>query len=74
MNITNRSVEMLIVGMIAILGGLIGVYKARIAYMQHTLIPFKGSSMSPLQAGMASMLCLTFGLGCVILWWRRRKQ
>jgi len=74
MNLRNESFEILILGTVLIVAGVIGVNKAKIAYMQHALIPFKGSSMSPLQAGIASVLCLAFGLFGLALWCQRRKK
>jgi hypothetical protein len=56
--------------------GFVMLHMARTADQQHSLIPFKHGTMSPLQAYAAGGLMLVFGIVVCALWlmrWRRNN-
>jgi len=74
MSARNQSVEWLILGVVLIVAAATGFYKAEIAYLQHTMIPYKSNSMSPAQAFLGSVLSLAFGFYCLVLWRQQRRK
>ena len=54
--------------------GVNGLRLARIADLQHTGVFFKLAWMSPLQAYIASALCLAFGLSLIVASFMETRQ
>jgi hypothetical protein len=65
---------MLVLGGLLLFGGFVMLHMGHAADQQHSLVPFKQGTMSPLQAYVAGGLMLAFGIVVCALWlmrWRR---
>jgi hypothetical protein len=59
-----------------VFGGFVMLHVARAAEQQHSLIPFKHGTISPLQGYAAGGLMLAFGIVVCAVWltrWRRNN-
>ena len=65
---------MLFCGIVWGIVGALFLHGARIADQQHSFIPYRSGSMSPLQAYAAGGLSLALGVGCCIMWFLRRRR